>query len=137
MALFLNYLLRMDNISGVHSMNSFRSELFLLIFALLITTSSSWCFDTQVTQFKSAEEIDFSPNNIHFLSVDRSNSAVNIWRIDTKSIVFTYYTTSPPKTAKFSKDGIYIGIGMVSGNITILTAATMTPYGGEIQTLIG
>ncbi len=81
----------------------------LLAFTLLIVASSCWCFDTEITQLNSASEIDFSPNNIHFLSVDKTLGVVNIWRVDTKSLIYVYTPPSFPNTAKYSKDGNYIG----------------------------
>lgn len=101
-----------------------------------------WCFDSQVAQFNSASEIDFSIDNVTFISVDSTNSLVNFWRVDTKALIYSYSTPSQPKTAKFSKDGKNIGIGMNNGDIIIFNVTTYAvfstisnPLGGAVVEL--
>lgn len=95
----------------------------LLVVSLMVAGVDSWCFDTVITQFNSAAEIDFSFDNNTFLAVDSGNKLVNFWRMDTKELVFTYPTApQTPTSAKFSKDGNYIGIGESNGDIIILYA---------------
>lgn len=100
----------------------------ILVLSLLVVGVESWCFDTQVAQFSSASEIDFSIDNQTFLSVDSSNSLINFWRVDTKVLIYSYPTPSQPKSAKFSKDGVNIGIGMQNGDIRILNASNYAVF---------
>lgn len=100
----------------------------MLVLSLLLVGAEGWCFDTQLSQFSSASEIDFSFSNQTFLSVDSSNSLVNIYRVDTKALIYSYSTPSQPKSAKFSKDGNNIGIGMQSGDIQILNITTYAVF---------
>jgi hypothetical protein len=101
----------------------------LLLVALFLPDGQCWCYDTVLTQLRTASSLDFSPDNITFVAVDSVSRHVNFWRIDTKELIFTYITNSTPNTAKFSKDGSIVGIGTSSGDVVLLYSANYSVYG--------
>jgi WD40 repeat protein len=132
-------LMGVNNTSRNGSNQVARALYAFLLVNLLLVGVNAWCYDSEITQFSSATEIDFSPDNLTFLAVDSTNNLVNFWRIDTKALVHSYPATNTPKSAKFSKDGNYIGVGLQNGTIIILTASTYAvsstlnnPLGGGV-----
>jgi hypothetical protein len=115
-----------DYTIGMQSPPSLTSVILLVIPLLLIPQLNCWCYDSTLTQFGSASEIDFSFDNVTFLATDPSNKLVNFWRIDTKELLYTYVAPSTTNSAKFSKDGSVIGIGMQNGDVILLNANTYT-----------
>lgn len=104
--------------------NNFTQSVLLL--CLLLVNGQCWCFDSEIAQFNPATGIDFSPDNLTFLTIDFPNSLINFWRIYTKDLIYTYNTPSQPTTAKYLKDENHICIGMTNGDIVIFNVTTYT-----------
>lgn len=100
----------------------------MLVLLTLIGGGSCWCLDSEVSQLNTASSVDFAPDNQVFLATDSTANMVNFWRIDTKELIYTYTNANTPVSAKFSKLGNVVGVGLSNGDVVILNYNGLSGY---------
>ena len=92
----------------------------IILLAALCALTTPWCFRTALSVPDTVTTVDFSPDNT-LLAVTLSGS--NVVRIyDTTNYILqqTYSPGGTPKTARFSRNGLYLIVGFSNGSINII-----------------
>lgn len=88
----------------------------ILTLTLLISLTTSWCYKGYFNIPGDATNVDISPNNAYMAVTSPTQNSVFIYDLINHNLLLTLATTGVV-TSKFSKDGIYLGIGYSNGTV--------------------
>ena len=99
-----------------------RAITILIITLLLLHLSSPWCLKTMANLTSEVTRIDYSPDGTKIVVTSTSANTVAVY--DTTNFFNTFTFTPSSSTvnvARFSKDGTYIGVGLSSGRVELIS----------------
>lgn len=103
-------------------MNPSISLLTLLLFLALLVPSTPWCYKSFFAIQGEAPIMDISPDNAYMAITAISQNAILVYDLANYNLLLNY--TPPSSTvasAKFTNDGIYLGIALNNGNINLIS----------------
>jgi hypothetical protein len=93
----------------------------IVAFYLIITIASGWCYKTTFSHSDEVTKIDYSPDSSMILTASVPGNKAYVYDATSYNLLFTYSVSSKNiRTARFSKNGLYIGVGFSDGTINII-----------------
>lgn len=100
---------------------SISSSTLLLLLAFL-SIVSPWCYKLSFPVQGDVSMIDISPDNAFMVITANAQNAILVYDLANYNLALSYVPASGTVTcAKFSKDGIYLGIGNNDGTIILIS----------------
>jgi WD40 repeat protein len=95
----------------------------MVLLFLLVWTGWSWCLKTTVNLTVQATKVDYSPDGTLLAVTSVASNRVYLYETINFFKVFTYAPTGGDnvRTARFTRDGTYLGIGFDNGNVKLLS----------------
>lgn len=99
-------------------MMSFRE---LLLIAVLLCTGWGWCLKTTINMTVEATKVDYNNDGTLIAVTSVPANAVYVYETINYFKVFTYTLAGNNiRTARFSRDGVYLGVGFDDGKVRLI-----------------
>jgi WD40 repeat protein len=94
----------------------------LVLGLLLVSFAHSWCLKTTVNLTVEVSKLDYSPNGVYIAVTSIPANRVYIYETINFFLVFTYTPSGGDdvRTARFTRDGVYLGIGFDDGKVRLV-----------------
>jgi len=106
----------------IYRISTLRSRLILLLMSFLFFRAEQWCLQTTLSLTMEATKMDYAPDNSLFAITSTPGNKVLIYEPFNYNLDFTYSpaATKTVQTARFSKNGIYLGVGLSDGSVDLI-----------------
>lgn len=95
------------------------AHLWLAILLTLLSSAAPWCLKTTVNLTAAVSKVDYSPNGA-YIAVTVKDTAVYIYETINFLKVFTYTNSDNIRTARFTKNGTFLGVGFDNGKVRLI-----------------
>lgn len=92
----------------------------IILLAALYTLTTPWCLRTALNVTNGVSTVDFSPDNTLLAVTLPNSSAVRIYDTTNYILQQTYLPGGTPKAARFSRNGLYLVVGLSNGSINVI-----------------
>lgn len=101
--------------------DTFRAALLILFLLSFLSLGNAWCCHAAFNHSNDVAKIDYAPGNTLIATTSVVGNRVYVYDAVTYALLFTHTPSSGNvRTARFSKDGVYLGVGMSNGSILLL-----------------
>jgi hypothetical protein len=91
-------------------------SLLSLFLALLLPLCTSWCYKNYIVTQGEVTKMDISPDNAYMAVTSVAQNHVLVYDLSSYNVLLNYsVASSNVVAAKFSNDGIYLGVGLTTG----------------------